>query len=209
MAAVQSPISRSSPSNGSVCHNIDHGLSLLDFKCLLKTDKMDSKVLFGRFAVRVTIVLFIDAGVSYCCFSLMGGYIIVSAHWFKIHCLHSNYMGGGSLERKCDIIMSSRFSFYRDTFTSICLYKHTSKAWVRSFWSVTLWNENEVEVPSSVINHGFFIIIQFLSPLHVSALSGHPQKERGKLLMYQDQPVITNPIPHSWLLSDCSITNNP
>jgi hypothetical protein len=65
---------------------------------------------------------------------------------------------------------------------------------------VCLCYENEVEVPSSVINRGFFIIIQFLSPLHVSASSGHPQKERRKLLMYQDQPVITRPIPHALLL---------
>jgi hypothetical protein len=63
----------------------------------------------------------------------------------------------------------------------------------------TIWNDNEVEAPSSVINHEFFIIIQFSSPLHVSASSGHPQ-ERGKLLMYQDQPVITSPIPHALLL---------
>jgi hypothetical protein len=60
--------------------------------------------------------------------------------------------------------------------------------------------ENEVEVPSSVTNHGFFIIIQFLSPLHVLASSGHLQKERGKLLMYQGRPVITSPIPHALLL---------
>jgi hypothetical protein len=63
-----------------------------------------------------------------------------------------------------------------------------------------IYYENEVEVPPSVINQGFFIIIQFLSPLHVSASSGHPQKERGKVLMYQDQAVITNPIPHASLL---------
>jgi hypothetical protein len=60
--------------------------------------------------------------------------------------------------------------------------------------------ENEVEVPSSVINHGFLLLFNFSSPLHVSTSSGHPQKERGKLLIYQDQPVITIPIPHALLL---------
>jgi hypothetical protein len=60
--------------------------------------------------------------------------------------------------------------------------------------------ENEVEVPSSVINHGFLLLFNFSSPLHVSASSGDPQKERGKLLIYQDQPVIISPIPHALLL---------
>jgi hypothetical protein len=64
----------------------------------------------------------------------------------------------------------------------------------------TLLNENEVEVPSSVIDHGFLLLFNFSSPLHVLASSGHPQKERGKLLIYQDQPVITSPIPHALLL---------
>jgi hypothetical protein len=62
------------------------------------------------------------------------------------------------------------------------------------------WNESEVEAPPSVIDRRFFINIKFLSPLHVSASSGHHQKERGKLLIYQDQPVIISPIPHALLL---------
>jgi hypothetical protein len=48
----------------------------------------------------------------------------------------------------------------------------------RNQWLDKQWewgNENEVEVPSSVINHGFLLLFNFSSPLHVSASSGHPQ----------------------------------
>jgi hypothetical protein len=71
--------------------------------------------------------------------------------------------------------------------------------WVRLFWSVTLvtmkmnWRLRPVWPIS-----GF--IFNFLSPLHVSAPSGHPQKERGRLLIYQHHPVMTGPIPHVLLL---------
>jgi hypothetical protein len=36
----------------------------------------------------------------------------------------------------------------------------------------TIWNENEVEVPSNVINHGFFIIIQFFESFTCFGLIG-------------------------------------
>jgi hypothetical protein len=43
-------------------------------------------------------------------------------------------------------------------------------------------------------------ILNFSSPLHVSAPSGHSQKEHGRLLVYQHHPVMTSPISHVLLL---------
>jgi hypothetical protein len=71
--------------------------------------------------------------------------------------------------------------------------------WVRSFWSVTLvrMKMNWMLRPVWPIS-GF--IFNFSSPLHVSAPSGHPQKECGRLLVYHHHPVMTSPIPHVLLL---------
>jgi hypothetical protein len=59
--------------------------------------------------------------------------------------------------------------------------------------------ESELKAPSNVTSNWIYYY-QFPILLHVSALSGHPQKERGRLLVYQRHLFISGPIPHVVLL---------